>query len=112
MSDDFFNEEAALAELLAADVLFCSEIDTQEGPTISILLNCNDTFFWAAADAECVTLHDLPNLHNSWKENPKWGAIKWASKKRNMRPIKPLVAIMKKDGVWDNTMENLPQREN
>ena len=116
MNKEFFNKESALAKLLLDDVVFC---DTQkyvdwagdiQEETIVLLVICNDVFSWASADAECLTEDELPDLYNMHIEDPLWGSIKWVCKKRNLQPQDPMIEMMKKEGVWDDMMENLPKQ--
>lgn len=116
----FFEENDLLAELLSDGVLFSNvraydandigkphEPDLRER-TIVLFMNCNDVFSWGCADAECITIDEIPDLYLLWRDNHKWGPMKWACKKRNLQPQRPIVIDMKKDGYWDATMADLP----
>ncbi len=113
----WFDETLALSQLLADDVLFCNTRDysfswgghTDGGHTIVLFANCNDVFAWGCADAEDVGEKDLEDLYRLWYANKKWGAMKWVCMKRNERPQIPIEEDMKKEGVWDEKMEALPE---
>ena len=114
MSEDetFFDEEAAIAELLKDGVLFANSREylwegEKQGETIILFVNCNDVFYWACADAENVTLSELPDLHAMWLKDKGWGGIKWCCKKRKMQPQVPMKEMMQKEGVWEDWMDAL-----
>jgi hypothetical protein len=108
------NHEAMVAFLLERGILHVNgrkyvEIDNSIAEeTLVLFLNCNDTFFWATSDAEAVKYDELPGLFKMVENNPKWGDTQWVAIKRNMKPQKPLVDMMKSSGGWNDTMENLP----
>jgi hypothetical protein len=54
-----------------------------------------------------VMYDDIPALYRCVKE--KWGTSKWACKKRNLAPQKPVERDMRADGAWDDEMEALPK---
>ncbi len=120
-----FMEEDALAYLLKEDVLFFNtrEYITPDwdknkrkegeerkleicGETIVLFVNCNDTFAWACADAECICEDEIEDLYVFCKMY-KFGSDRWVCLKRNEKPQKPLVDMMKKENEWDELMENL-----
>lgn len=124
------NTEKALSILLAKRILFCNtreyidrEYDyklnedgsvkkaiptnkyTIEEETIVLFVNCNDLFYWGCADAESITVDEVPELYRTWK---KEGCVdKWCCKKRNMQPQEPIKEQMKKDGKWESWMDKL-----
>lgn len=51
-----------------------------------LCLNCNDLFLWGAADAEEISMRDLPELSKIYKEHGVWGTQVWVANKRNMIP--------------------------
>jgi hypothetical protein len=107
------DEELALSRLLAAGVLFCNTGYFGEGPnretTVVLFVSCNDVFAWACADGEAFTHDDIADLYRAWEGNRTWGVWKWCCRHRNQRPQKPVETAMKKEGVWDEAMEALPE---
>lgn len=111
---EWFDEESALAQLLEDNILFCNSREYNDlfggkGETIVLFVNCNDVFAWGCADAEDIKLEELPNLYRLWLENKRWGSTKWVCQKRNEKPQEPIENDMKKEGVWDEKMEALPE---
>lgn len=104
-----------LAKLLIDDVLFVGDFnsgpfftnETQDKSTACVWVNCNDVFSWGCADVENLPESEIPALFAECKKDPKWGSTKWCAKKRNQQPQKPIIEQMKKEGVWDEEMENL-----
>lgn len=112
---EYFFHEQALAELLQADILFCNEREyldengkTSGERTIVLFVICNDIFAWACADCEALPYDQIIVLYKMYKAD-KWGTDKWCCIQRNIQPQGPVVEAMKKDGSWDETMENLPK---
>jgi hypothetical protein len=115
MTEKFFDEDLALAELLKAGVLFSNSRNysrehdgKSEGHTIVLFVLCNDVFAWACADAEDLPLNEVENLYKLWKAEGHNGATKWCCFRWNEKPQKPVADLMKQDGVWDEKMEALP----
>ena len=110
-SDDghrFLDEEAAVAMLLDAGVLYCGHCIIDSTPSIVLYVLCNDLFAWACADGENVSLDELPllvNLHQEVKNN--WGSQIWCCLKRKMQPQLPIKKRMIEDGVWTQELEAL-----
>lgn len=109
------DEEAAIAQLLDDGVLFANGRDylnedgSKGGRTIVLFVNCSDVFAWGCADAEDVTYDELPDLFKQHMETPKgYGSIRWCCIKRNEKPQAPMIQLMKKNGVWDEVLEKLP----
>lgn len=121
-----FLEENALSYLLKEDVLFCNcreYVDpdwgkekrkegeerklTISGETIVLFVNCNDIFIWECADAEDLKSNEIEDLYVMYKIY-KFGTEKWACLKRNEKPQKTLINLMKEANEWDKIMENLP----
>lgn len=110
----FCIEETALAKLLVDGILFVGDFnsgpffsnESNEKTTCCVWVNCGDTFMYACADAEPVTMKELPELYRMHKEND-WGATKWCCKKRNLQPISPIIKRMRDENVWDEMMESL-----
>jgi hypothetical protein len=74
-------------------------------PVIKLFAMCNDVFFWATADAEEITLADVPQLEECLADLGKCGEP-WvtcylpelfAARKRKMRPQKPFYKNMPED---------------
>ena len=117
------NEEYALACLLASGQLFLNNVDLSEiykfyPPktfTTVVYVNSSDVFMWGCADGECISYSDgdspseIINLYKLWKDNNKWGTIKWLCLKRNMQPQFPIKKDMIKDNYWGSDMEDLPK---
>jgi hypothetical protein len=104
--EEICDEELALAELLAAGVLFWNTGRFDEEETVVLFVNCNDLFAWGCADAEPFTSDEIPDLYRAWKSGP-WGVDKWCGRRRNQEPQEPVVKRMKAEGVWDAAMEAL-----
>lgn len=126
----FCVEEKALEILLHENILFANSANTVDwdkwipdeanpgkykhtdtykigGETVVLFVNCNDLFWWACADAEDLTLSEVPELYMMWKNDKNWGVSKWCCKKRNMQPQLPIREDMKKEGVWEEWMDKL-----
>lgn len=52
---------------------------------------------------------DFWALYESMRKNPTWGSIQWAARYCNVRPREEIVSRMKKDEVWTDDLEELPQ---
>ncbi|HEY6020205.1 MAG TPA: hypothetical protein VIY48_09975 [Candidatus Paceibacterota bacterium] len=72
-----------------------------------LCLNVNDMFCWGCADAEQVRETEIAEVYAAWKADPGWGLVKWAARKRNLQPQRPVIELMKKHGSWDDVMEGL-----
>lgn len=117
-------ESNALAVLLADCMVFPNDrkyVDLdgsiQPNKTIVCYLNCGDIFYYGA-DAEEITLNDLPQLlqiylDNNYRylDNNYWRLTKWLCLKRKMRPLKSIEDAMRKAKAWDSDMESLPERK-
>ena len=62
---------------------------TMDGGKPVMFVNCNDLFYWACADAEDITLEDIPDLERAISECPNLGHLLWCCRKRGMRPQGP-----------------------
>lgn len=110
----YFDEEEALAVLLKEGVLGANSRDylfdgEKCGHTVVLFVICSDLFAWGTADAENIAFDEIEDLYRAWFKNEKWGPAKWCCKKRNEKPQKPVADNMKRDGVWDEFMDNLPE---
>lgn len=125
LNEDYYNENLALAYLLVNDICFLNNVDlSKQMPqyykeptcTTCVYVNCNDTFYYASADAECVSNSDgdadseIIALYKMVKESPKYGYAKFCALKRKMRPLNEIVKWMKDDNYWDEQLEALPER--
>ena len=105
---EYCNEEKALSELLADDILFVGANSTD---TVRLYVCCNDLFYWASADAEDLPQDEIGSLYKAWQANKKWGASIWCCKRRNLQPQAPVKAMMQKEGAWTDEVEALPNPE-
>jgi hypothetical protein len=76
---------------------------------IMLTINTNDWFYWGVSDCEYFGEDDIIHIWKEWKKEPRYGVLKWASKKNNMQPQAPWVKTMKKEGIWDEEWESLPK---
>jgi hypothetical protein len=115
----YFDEEEAVAQLLRDNILFLNTreykgtmpvIDEAGGRTMVIFMNCNDVF-GPCADADDITLEEVPALYKEIIKYPKSGSIRWICFKRNLKPWSKRVKWMKEIGEWDNKMEALPDNK-
>jgi len=112
------NKELILAKLLIDEVVFCNDSSLKDydnsnicEETIAIFVGCNDIWGWACADAETISTKELPELYKFYMADKKWGSLKWACKKRNLQPQAPIIKDMKKEDVWCDIMESLPENK-
>jgi hypothetical protein len=113
MTKPFFDEDTALAEMLAEGSLFSNSSDyyyegKKGGHTVVLFVLCNDIFAWGYADAEDLPEDQIEVLYNMWKASPTFGPIKWCCQRRQMKPQPPVQEWMKRAGEWDEEMEKLP----
>lgn len=91
MSDYPLNLLRLVAEFDACDELRWTA--TKDGP-LKFYLMCNDTFYWACADAEDVEESDLPALRQAYEDaraadrrfGAIYGGLLFIARKRSMRP--------------------------
>lgn len=74
----------AALELLESHML---EISVSDDEPIVMYLNMNDTFGYACADSEEVTLSEIPEVYRLWKKYGHHGLTAWSAVKRNVDPI-------------------------
>lgn len=111
---DDFDCSTALGILLANDVVFLNDhwwkgntrfTDEVWPPdackTVSLNVNCSDTFAYASADAEEVSFRELQDLFIHWLKDKEYGSMVWCAKKRNEMPLKPHVDNIQAMGLWD-----------
>jgi hypothetical protein len=53
---------------------------------VSFLVNCNDIFCWACADAEELTIENLPVFVQACKDASEWGPELFCARVRGERP--------------------------
>lgn len=106
-ADDMFDEEMALAALLANQVIFINthhwmkDWPEDARNTTALCVNCNDVFAWGCADAERIILPELPDLYDMWLRDRYWGAAVWCMIKRNQMPQGPVESAIRADNKWD-----------
>lgn len=96
---DWRFEEYMLADLILSDNLFLNNE--------LLLVNCNDVFAWGCADAEPISLLDIPDVYQASKT--MYGIVKWVCKRRSLQPQKPYIKAIKNGNEWDESMEALPK---
>jgi hypothetical protein len=78
LDEDYYDEKLALAYLLVNDIVFLNVVDIskefskfykEETWTTCIYVNCNDTFYYASADSEIISLYKM------CKENLRFGLV-------------------------------------
>lgn len=117
-TDPYVSEENMAARLLEEGALFVNsrcyvasfpdELQQIIGPeTLVLFVACNDVWDFAVADAEHVTMDELPDLYRAHIQNAQFGSTVWACKKRKRRPIAPLEVAMRNAGCWDDELEAL-----
>ena len=110
--------EEMLQYLLEEDVLFsnsreylCSDGKTKCSETIVLFVLVSDTFAYACADAEEITMKELPVLCKNYCEHGYLGVIVWAAKKRKETPIDPWIKDLKEKDLWDEELEGYYQEK-
>ena len=101
-------EETCLEILLRDDCLVLFDFGEGDGKTVGLAVNCSDVFAWACADFERFLIKDISPLYKAHRANPRWGSLIWCCIKRNQKPQPPIIKDMKKDGVWTDELETLP----
>jgi hypothetical protein len=93
-------DAGSVVRLLEEDRL-CISVDESEpdAPRLVLMVNCNDLFYWACADAEEITLAELPALEQALQESPTHGDLLWCARKRQMRPQAPYYKGFTKEEV-------------
>lgn len=108
------DESSMVAELLEKDILFLNSykcidaIGEVQSATMVLLLNCNDVFAWGCADAESVTLDELPVLFDMYEQNGECGPTQWVCIKRNEQPQLPVIDWLKEHNCWTSQLNDLP----
>jgi hypothetical protein len=52
----------------------------------TMYVDCSDVFFWGCADAEEITVEQIPELLECYKQSQGLGGILWCAKTRQFRP--------------------------
>ena len=73
-----------IGELISEEVIRLS-IDKNKNITMWVLMN--DTFYYACADGEDITMEEIPLLYQIWKNFSWCGLVAFVSKKRNQLPL-------------------------
>ena len=104
--ENFFDEETAIKEMVAAD-----KVEVLFNERWSVGVNANDMFYFASSDHVEIESHEaLEALYRSCVADPKRGDVAWASKVRNMQPCRRCyIDPMKADGTWTEELEALPK---
>lgn len=104
-----FEEEMAVAELLADEVLLIGGFTRSDGDLrpAQLLVIANDVWMWGCADAEVLPMNEIRSLYEMWGEDKKWGSTWWCCKQRNMQPQKPMRDDMIKEKAYPEWMHNL-----
>jgi hypothetical protein len=79
---------------------------------IGLFVICNDIFAWGVADAEEITLEELPELFELSEKNKYAGVVQWLCTKRNQQPQISVVKSLKEENYWNDVFENLPPNPN
>lgn len=72
---------------IISDLLIKERIEIHnECNTITLCVNCSDTFYWGCSDFEEVELTELNELLSCYEIAKDWGGDLFACRKREMRP--------------------------
>lgn len=110
ITDEYTVEDFILIQLLLDGKLFINQL--KGSISIQLFLLCNDLFMWGCSDAEEIKYDELGIIYKMHMEDRVWGTDKYVCIKRNLKPQKPVIKNMKKDGSWDNIMESLSDNNN
>ena len=111
-TNEWFDDEAALAVLLLDSVIFINSCWFKEGwpddakESTYLGVSCNDIFAWGCSDAEDLPYEELRSLYDHYIKDPVWGSAIWCMKKRKEMPQRPVEAEIRLGGIWDlNTLK-------
>lgn len=100
--------EAMLAILLIAEVVFINtpwyrdDLKEEDKKYLhKILVNSSDVFIWGCADAEEISMSEIPELYDMWIKDHGWGPAVWCIKKCNYMPQKPVYDRIQREGIWN-----------
>lgn len=92
-----------------------AKINDIETEVIALAINMNDVFYWACGDLEFFSFSDIEDIFSKcFDKNGKYnrfGDMKWCCLKRGMRPQHEWIKMIKKEGLWDDEWESIPERE-
>lgn len=60
-------------------------VDGEYAP-VTMLVNCNDVFYWGCADAEAITQENIGVFEQSYKDSETHGEVLFCCRVRKMRP--------------------------
>jgi hypothetical protein len=108
-SEQMFDENMALAVLLASDVVFINDHWWKKDDgwpedackMISLNVNTNDVLTWGAADAYTMQYSDLREVYEHWAKDPTWGTAVWYCKRMKLMPQEPVAERIRAAGIWD-----------
>ena len=106
---EYFDEESAVIELLAAGVLLVGGGYQSRSKTLELMVLFNDLFWWASADAEPCKPSELQGLYDAWLADKHWGVSIWCCHHRKLQPLRPVRERMQKDGVWNDALAALSE---
>ena len=88
--DKWFTELPAdassmIGEMLPEEII---RLYLNKDETITMWILMNDTFYFACADGEDITMEEIPLLYQMWKQFDWYGLVAIVSKKRKQLPLK------------------------
>lgn len=109
---EYCTNEDALAILLYENVLFANSrqyydksTDKLYPETVLLFVCCNDTFHYASADAESITLREVKDLYKLWLKNKSYGPVVWLCMKRKLQPLPELKKKLLELNLWTTELE-------
>ncbi|MBM3450512.1 MAG: hypothetical protein FJX78_05960 [Armatimonadetes bacterium] len=112
---EYCDEERAVAEMLVDGALFIGgdsgpflESDTPDKRPAGLYVNCNDFFFYSAADALILPRDQIHPFYKLWKQGH---ANVWRCLKEKRRPLPQIEARMKAQGIWTDELDALPAHD-
>lgn len=112
---EIFIEANAIQHLVDVDILIPMPFREGEKNLITLVVNCNDIFYWGCADFELIGYDEVRELYELCFDREckqkTWGSVVWVCRRRKMRPQHPIEEDMKKGGYWTDELEALPVRD-
>lgn len=100
---------AILCELIQKGILDPEEAyDDNENKSIAVTVNCSDWIYFACGDSQIVGYDELEDLYEMSQKDKKYGSLKWVCKKRQMRPEPHEEHRLKREGLWEEWLDSLP----